>query len=157
MDHSPPGSSVHGILQARILEWVALLFSRGSTQLRDRTWVSCIVGRYFTIWATREAWNKYILPLKVTSIEWNSLALNLYDNSCVRQNSSQIFSKSPISNNLTISSNTLLIRPYVPNMFYLALYNHSLPFFTIFFIQEDLSVWITSVVSCPLISNWVGQ
>ena len=50
-----PGSSVYGILQARLLEWVAIPFSRGSPQPRDRTWVSCIAGRFFTIWATREA------------------------------------------------------------------------------------------------------
>ena len=42
-------------LQARILEWVATPFSRGSFQPRDRTWVSCIAVRFFTIWATREA------------------------------------------------------------------------------------------------------
>ena len=54
MDCSPPGSSVHGILQARILEWVPLSFSRGSSQPRDWTQVSCIIGRFFTIWATRE-------------------------------------------------------------------------------------------------------
>ena len=55
MNCSPPGSSVHGILQARILEWVAIPFSRASSQLRDWTWVSCIAGRFFTVWATREA------------------------------------------------------------------------------------------------------
>ena len=55
MDCSPPGSSVHGILQARILEWVAIPFSRGFSQPRDRTWVSCIEGGLLTIWATREA------------------------------------------------------------------------------------------------------
>ena len=49
-----PGSSVNGILQARILEWVAIPFSRGSSQSRDQTWVTCITGRFFTIWATRE-------------------------------------------------------------------------------------------------------
>ena len=48
MDCSPPGSSIHGILQARILEWVAIPFSRGSSQFKDQTWVSCIVGRFFT-------------------------------------------------------------------------------------------------------------
>ena len=53
-DCSPPGSSVHGIFQARVLEWVAISFSRGSSQLRDWTLVSCIAGRHFTIWATRE-------------------------------------------------------------------------------------------------------
>ena len=55
MDCSLPGSSVHGILQGRILEWIAISFSRGSSQSRDRTQVSCIAGRFFTIWATREA------------------------------------------------------------------------------------------------------
>ena len=50
-----PGSSVHGILQARILEWVAISFSRASSWLRGRTWVSCIAGRLFTSWATGEA------------------------------------------------------------------------------------------------------
>ena len=52
---SPPGSSVHGILQARVLEWVAIPFSRGSSWPRNRTWVSYIAGRFFTVWATREA------------------------------------------------------------------------------------------------------
>ena len=46
---------VHGILQGRILEWIAIPFSRRSSQCRDQTRVSCIAGRYFTIWATREA------------------------------------------------------------------------------------------------------
>ena len=58
MDSSPPGSSVHGIFQARILEWVAISFSRRSFQPRDWTRVSCIVGRHFTIWATREILKK---------------------------------------------------------------------------------------------------
>ena len=47
-------SSVHGILQARILEWVAISFSRGSSQFRDWTQVFCIAGRLFNLWATRE-------------------------------------------------------------------------------------------------------
>ena len=55
MDCSLPGSSVHGILQARILEWLAIPFSRGSSWPRDRTQVSHIVGRFFTVWTTREA------------------------------------------------------------------------------------------------------
>ena len=54
MDWSPPGSSVHGIVQARILESVAISFSREASQPRDRTQVSCIAGRFFTIWVTRE-------------------------------------------------------------------------------------------------------
>ena len=45
----PPGSSVHGILHAKILEWIAIPFSRGSSQSRNRTWVSCIAGRFFSV------------------------------------------------------------------------------------------------------------
>ena len=54
MDCSPLGSSVHGILQARILKWVAIPFSRGFSQPRDRTQASLIAGRFFTGWAPRE-------------------------------------------------------------------------------------------------------
>ena len=54
MDCSPPGSSVHGILQARTLEWVAVPSSRGSSRLRGQTQVSCTAG-FFTLWGTREA------------------------------------------------------------------------------------------------------
>ena len=54
MNGSLPGSTVHGIFQARILEWAAISFSRGTSQPRDRTWVSCITDRRFTIWATWE-------------------------------------------------------------------------------------------------------
>ena len=49
MDCSPPGSSVHGILQARILEWIAIPFSKGSSALRNQTQVFCISGRFFTV------------------------------------------------------------------------------------------------------------
>ena len=55
LDCSPPGSSVHGISQARILEWVAISFSKRSSPPRDQTWVSCITGRFFTVRANREA------------------------------------------------------------------------------------------------------
>ena len=55
MDYRLPGSSVHGILQARILEWVALPSFSGSYQPRDRTQVSSIAGGFFTSWATGEA------------------------------------------------------------------------------------------------------
>ena len=54
-DYSLPGSSIHGILQTRILEPVAISFSRGSSRSRDQTRVSCIAGRFFTITASREA------------------------------------------------------------------------------------------------------
>ena len=55
IDCSLAGSSVHGILQARILDWVAIPFFRGSSQPRDQTQVSCIAGGFFTVWATRKA------------------------------------------------------------------------------------------------------
>ena len=55
MNCSPPGSSVHGIFQATILEWVAISFSRGSSWPRDWIWVFYIAGSFFTAWTTREA------------------------------------------------------------------------------------------------------
>ena len=55
MDCSPPGSSVHGISQARILAWGAIPFSTGSSQPRDRTWLFLLAGRFFTVRATSEA------------------------------------------------------------------------------------------------------
>ena len=55
VEHSPPNSSVHGILQARILEWVVIPSSRESSQPRGWTQVSHIAGRFFTSWGTREA------------------------------------------------------------------------------------------------------
>ena len=60
---SLPGSSVHGIFQAKILEWLAIPFSRGSSWARDWTMISCVAGRLFTIWATRET---HILDVKTT-------------------------------------------------------------------------------------------
>ena len=55
MDFSLSGSSVHGIFQASVLEWIAISFSRRSSRARNRTWVSRIAGKRFTVWATREA------------------------------------------------------------------------------------------------------
>ena len=71
MDHSPPDSSVHGILQARILEWAAIPFSRGSSWPRDRTQAFHIASRFFTSWATWEAlWRpSIILILRHQSFE----------------------------------------------------------------------------------------
>ena len=57
MDYSPPDSSVHGVFQAKILEWVAMPSSRRSSWPTDWTWVSCIAGRFFTVWATRETFS----------------------------------------------------------------------------------------------------
>ena len=61
MNCSLPGSSVHGILLARILEWVVIPFSRGSSQPRDWIWASC---RFFTLWETRKVQNNHYLFTK---------------------------------------------------------------------------------------------
>ena len=68
MDCSPLGSSVHGISQARTLGWFAIPFSRGSSWPRDWTQVSCTAGRFFTIWATREACRQ--------DLEWSESTTN---------------------------------------------------------------------------------
>ena len=86
LDGSPPGSSVHGILQASILGWVAISISRGSSWPRDRTHVFCIVGRCFTIWAMKKAlhtglWSKQesIFPRWYQNREWK-----LIEASCIQ-------------------------------------------------------------------------
>ena len=82
MDCSPPGSAVHGILQAKILEWVAIPFCRGSSPPRDQTQVSHITSRFFTIWITREApfffhdgtsniWMKLLFPYPIIPFQVN--------------------------------------------------------------------------------------
>ena len=76
VDCSLQGSSVHGIFQARVLEWVAISFSRGSSWPRDRTQVSRIAGRCFTVWATREAlkrWADSNLYITEVNQPWFSL------------------------------------------------------------------------------------
>ena len=79
MDCSLPGSSLHGILQARVLEWVAISFSRGSSRPRDWTPVSCIAGRRFNLWATREALSFFkSQPESHTSEMASPLTLHLY-------------------------------------------------------------------------------
>ena len=65
MDCSLPGSSVHGIFQARVPEWVAISFSRGSSQPRDQTQVSRTTGRRFTVWATRKAPYVHYYSIKI--------------------------------------------------------------------------------------------
>ena len=80
MECSLPGSSIPGILQAGILEWVAISFSRRSSQPRDQTWVSRIAGRRFTIWATREATDYVRLVLIAFFREGTSYLENSCDN-----------------------------------------------------------------------------
>ena len=72
MDCSLPGSSVHGILQVRILEWVTIPFSSGSSWPRDQTQVSCITGTFFTIWAIREALTFCIWLWNHLSLLWSN-------------------------------------------------------------------------------------
>ena len=78
MDCSLPCSSVHGILQARVLEWVAISFSRGSSQPRDQTRVSCTVGRRFIVWATREVRRTSLTSLK-SQLQTNGHYLSFKD------------------------------------------------------------------------------
>ena len=68
MDCIPPGSSIHGVLQARVLEWGAISFSRGSSRPRDRTWVSRIPGRCFNLWPTRELIINFQWPLTMSQV-----------------------------------------------------------------------------------------
>ena len=83
MDHSPPGSSVHGILQARILEWVAIPSSGGSSWPRDGTQISCIAGEFFTSWVTRQPLLLLSLLLfscqSVSNSSWPLLLSNRYE------------------------------------------------------------------------------
>ena len=100
MDCSPPGPSIRGILQARILEWVAVPFPRGSSWPRDRIWaciwtkiiiyskrctfpqVSCIAGRFFTTWLTRKAQNDHRILNNQNNLmklsEWNWLRWSVW-------------------------------------------------------------------------------
>ena len=69
---SPPSSSIHGISQASILEWVAIIFCRGSSRRRDRTQLSCTAGEFFTIYVTRKA--NLLLYKHYSKIQFGSVA-----------------------------------------------------------------------------------
>ena len=97
MDWRPPGSSVHGILQARILERVAIISSRGSSRPRGWTQLSHIAGRFFTIWATRET-HIYILQGHIGTlcvIFWGTS--RLYQDAATILHSQEQYKKIPIS------------------------------------------------------------
>ena len=115
MDCSPPGSSVHGIFQARILEWVAISFSRKSSPPRDRTWVSCIVDRCFTVWATRK---DSPVQFNHSTYSWEQIKFHLHDNASLNVQLLQkkifkTFSKRlPSSTNLeTLAEQIIWARP----------------------------------------------
>ena len=76
-DCSLPGFSVHGFLQARILGWIAIPFSRGTSQPRNRTLVSCITGRFFTVWATEKS-QVYTEPLFEFPQSYSKFPLAIY-------------------------------------------------------------------------------
>ena len=85
VDCSPPGSSVRGVLPARILEWVAMISSRGSSQPRDWTCITCVsctVVRFFTHWATWEAHTEYTLGLFVKELSMKTNVLFYLKKSC---------------------------------------------------------------------------
>ena len=79
MDCSPP-RSVHGIFQARILELVAIYFSRESSQSRNRTRVSCLAGEFFYHWATWETHQKYLIGLKKNPADYSLIIIQMKTN-----------------------------------------------------------------------------
>ena len=88
MDCGPSGSSVHGILQARILEWIALSYSRGSSQPRDWTCVSCgfCIGRWILYhWATRE-----VLPKQNDCLNFQALIFKFANRSSLENNEKNV-------------------------------------------------------------------
>ena len=76
MDCSPPGSSVHGILQARILEWVPIFFSRGPSQPKDPTYISYTGRRVLYHWVTREALSTFITTSHIRNLDWETTCKN---------------------------------------------------------------------------------
>ena len=92
MDCSLPGSSTHGIFQARVLEWVAISFSRGSSRPSDKTQVPRLAGRRFTVWATREAMMKTLRLKEVKKLarihEAETTPMDAKDHTLLHQHSS---------------------------------------------------------------------
>ena len=101
MDCSPPGSSVHGILQARTLEWVATSFSRGSSWPRFQTQVSCIPGGCFTVWVTGLPWSHY----KFTYKKW----WRCYVCKFLKKEMGSWFKSNPVSNKSCFDSKCSIV------------------------------------------------
>ena len=127
MDCSPPGSSVHGILQARILEWVAISFSRGSSWPRDRTCIPYTAGGFFTTEPPRKPhpyfrdketesqWYE-IICLRAQSQEETKFEPNSASTSCVLSTSCP---KRPLVNSLELPGRTHLTNyPVSPSLVY---------------------------------------
>ena len=100
------GSSVHGIFQARVLEWIAISFSGGSSQPRNRTRVSCIAGKCFTVWATREA--KHARPPCPSPTSWSLLNLSPLSRWCHPTISSSVVSSSSCLQSFPVSQSFLM-------------------------------------------------
>ena len=103
MDCSPPGSSVRGILQVRILQWVSISTSKGSSPPRDQTQVSCIVGRFVTVCTTRKALCHRVWPKK-KKIELENKRFNKKRNR-----------KTKLSVVLYLGSLSIFFTPFLPN------------------------------------------
>ena len=96
IDCNLPGSSVHGIFQARILEWVAISFSKGSSPPRDQTQVSCTAGRLFTVWATRES-QDIVSRTQICQVLWGFPGGSMVENPPANAGDTGLFPASGIS------------------------------------------------------------
>ena len=129
VDCSPSSSSFHRILQARICEWVAIYFSRGSAQPRHQIWVSCIAGRFFTIWVTRIGINVVII-FKKSSYWWLLFSCSVISDSlwshelqharlpCPSPSPGVCSNSCPLSTwcHPTISSSVIPLPSYIPSL-----------------------------------------
>ena len=134
MDCSPPGSSVYGIFQARIMEWVAISFSRGYSWLRDQTQPSCIAGRFFTVWATREEWlpiqgidesNWWMVKRNFLSVWGRENEIIQYRNSIIQSRNSFTYIKGEKSILLWVNSEKIkIITGYILKIYFFIEWKH---------------------------------
>ena len=142
----PKDYTVHGILQARILEWVALPFSRGSFQPRDRTQVSGIAGRFFTSWATREAQNS----------PWNSPSQNTGVGRLALLQ--RIFPTQELNRGLPDSRRILYQPSNLRLIHYILIKYHKLVFHLIIYISpKSLTVLINKMRHAFMTSKWTCE
>ena len=136
MDYSLSGSSIHRFLQARILEWIPISFSRGSSRPKDWTLVSCIAGRFFTVWATTEV---LVLYCKLIKVEISSPRYSLSSSFAIELPLWDLIKKK--------NSSVLALKRWcqkVPGTDYMNLATFqlgSLPFAYLIFCEYDLSLF----------------
>ena len=144
MDSNLPGSSVHGILQARMLEWVAIPFSMGSFPIMDWTQVSCIAGRFFIFWATREYYK--LVTISLYSVQY--FGFWYYPLASVKTQLSCMFMKKPWS---TLPNSCLLRFHFLWGFSLHSLLLSSWGFFTVAYplllFYSTASLWILSLTS----------